>query len=375
MTLEELSKIYIKELTQIVSLIKLGENICLTSLPGGGKTMLVNMILDENIRNKFLKDNSLKYKFVNLNAYKDQSELENIFAEAIKNPLESPITKDILKYEFTYLIIEDFNAKAPYTKLVGKLRDVFGRKISFIVTTLPSTNIDIQNIKDFYFLFNNIVKIAYLSETNIETYIEYVGNHFEIKFSKEDAAHIKTFAGGCPKIIKAIARGISKNQTLQNTFTSQELNLLLKVLWNEFSIEDKSAIKKSLLVKKIDTLLLEKLAQLKENNLYINNQLPQWLSLVITQDSLQISNSKEILINNIDVSKNFSKTEKAIIEKLANNKFITREEINILSNKELTDWSIDQKISRVRAKLVEMGFKKDIIKTVKGKGYKLSLHQ
>lgn len=374
MTLTELSKIYKTELQKITSLIKLGENICITSLPGGGKTMIVNMLTDTEIQKQVFKDDTAKkYKLISLNAYKEDSEIESVLKEAINNPSESFITKEILRYDFIYIILEDFNNKSSYTKYIGRLRDAFGRKISFIVTTLPSTNIEINNIKDFYFLFNNIVNIPYLNPENILTYIDYISHFFKISLSKEEIDSIIKFAGGCPKVIKAIARGLSLGKNIKETLNSLELNLLLKVLWNEFSIEDKSAIKKSLLVKKIDTLLLEKLAHLKENNLYINNQLPQWISSIISQDSFQVSNNKEILINNIDVSKNFSKTEKAILETLANYKFITREEVNILSNKELTDWSIDQKISRIRSKLVKMGFKKEIIKTVKGKGYKLSL--
>lgn len=87
-----------------------------------------------------------------------------------------------------------------------------------------------------------------------------------------------------------------------------------------------------------------------------------------------------IELNNIPVDRLFSRKEQRVLKCLSarQNQIVTREELgksiwpaNTLAH--YSDWAIDQIIARVRKRLSELNVPPDALKTVRGKGYMLTL--
>lgn len=103
----------------------------------------------------------------------------------------------------------------------------------------------------------------------------------------------------------------------------------------------------------------------------------QALNSIETYNELSLK-SMEVVEDIVDL-KHLSKSEKAILKAMSHSEgLFTKDELaNVIwGNKSLDKfsyWALDQRMSRLRAKLLKAGYRPDILTTVKGKGYILNV--
>jgi DNA-binding response OmpR family regulator len=81
-------------------------------------------------------------------------------------------------------------------------------------------------------------------------------------------------------------------------------------------------------------------------------------------------------LNNLDITSNFSKKERHILQKFLTNKnkILSREEVasaywGDAAHEEYSDWAIDQLISRLRKKMNRAGLFQQRFRQPEGRGY------
>ena len=87
-----------------------------------------------------------------------------------------------------------------------------------------------------------------------------------------------------------------------------------------------------------------------------------------------------VYLNNVPVEKFFSRKEHRVMKLLVEHEgeVMSRNDIAsalwpVDTEKEYSDWAIDQIIARVRKRLVHLHISPEILKVIRGKGYLLSL--
>lgn len=93
------------------------------------------------------------------------------------------------------------------------------------------------------------------------------------------------------------------------------------------------------------------------------------------EKQLIVDVKKRILCNGVVVSDIFSQKEAIVLEKLLEqgNRLVSRETVatGVWNGDDYTDWALDRLISRLRKKLLKLGYQKDFLITIPGKGFQL----
>jgi DNA-binding winged helix-turn-helix (wHTH) protein len=193
-------------------------------------------------------------------------------------------------------------------------------------------------------------------------------------------------------LIKQVVRHYSKTLDKNNLFNDNDLNFKLEIIYSEFLNEEKIVLEK--IVKKdfnftdldkysINYFLKTGLLKEKNKKYLINSSLlkKKIEEKFVKNYLIKLNKNNQILINGVIVDSFFSLKEKRLLKYLINNqeKIISRQKIGeifwgITNNENFSDWALDQAIRRLRLKLLKLGLGKNLIKTIKNQGFKLSVN-
>lgn len=357
-------------------LIKARECITYLGLPKSGKHKLLKKVIQE----LKLEEKTI---FLNLDAFSEYDSnpalIENLSEEIDRNykagkelfvfnkmPLDSEITTDL------------------YTAIAKSRQKMFILP-SFIFILRSSPYLYKEAFSHCTIAYNNIVYEQVLDSKKTLSVINDLTTRFNVEFPNENIIkQIKKLSGGIPALIKELLRCYinEKDLDLKNKELKMNLyNLTLQIL-DEIpnrEIEILNLIKD----KKNHSKLEQEITHLQKVGL-INEKLELASELIKNQMinysrnfPLSILNEK-IYINGRNVTTEFSTREIKLLNYLKSNKILSRQTISsIISNEDntsdISEYAIDQAISRLRKHLKNLGVNPKLIKTLKRIGFKLEL--
>lgn len=243
-----------------------------------------------------------------------------------------------------------------------------------------------RKIDSYPVLLQNIITTPPYEPSDIDNFIRYKEEVFGITLPAAIIDRIKHNCGKRLGLITQCMRYYSLTRDEKNIFDHDELNLKVKLIWDELENSEKKLLMK--IVKReydftpeekdiIDHFLKIRWLEKSKKNMFkltitllthlIEKKLAKKASIALNPD-------RKITINDVVVDDFFSRRERKLIRNLLKekNKTISREYVgNTLWDDEgaYTDWALDQAIRRLRNKFFKLGISKDIIKTRKNSGF------
>lgn len=242
-----------------------------------------------------------------------------------------------------------------------------------------------RKIDSYPVLLQNIITNAPYESSDIDTFIKHKEGSFGVTLPVEIVKKIKNLCGNRLGLITQAIRYYSLTRDERNMFDHEEINLKVKLIWDEFEVSEKILLEK--IIKKqydfstdekdiIDHFLKTKLVERSKKQIYritIPLLVRHIEKKLIKKAAVNLTMDKKIIINDVVVDEFFSRRERKLIRHLISekNKLLSRE---IVGNKlwedgSYTDWALDQAIRRLRNKFFKLGLSKEIISTKKNSGF------
>lgn len=212
---------------------------------------------------------------------------------------------------------------------------------------------------------------------DIFQFVSYLEDKWNLTLDQEIKEKIWEYCGGYLWLVKEVVRQITTHRdkslnTIELIFHSDALNWKKQQIWNNFS----NQIQRMMIAIVCDQEAGE-VELLHRYKLIQYGQLPYFLIEHIRSMQTEIVfRDAHFFLNNLDVTSNFSKKERHILQKFLTNKnkILSREEVasaywGDAAHEEYSDWAIDQLISRLRKKMSRAGSFSTTIQAVRGRGY------
>ena len=343
--------------------------------PGAGKTkILKDLLSNKKILKSYLEKLYGRVKFIEYSGI----ETENSSHQEILNSILSSLSNSKLDNsdQLNQIIsnCQQLIDQGYEVVLVGNELEILSEKeyektltsIARIVLANKTRIHSILNIKNknmfnkalerYSFLLsiaNKIETVPVLSEQLLSKYIKEKATYFEKKMSPSEAKRIENYTGGILLLTKELIRNYPEEG---------ELDLKLVGCCKHLS---KKALE--LLTGQIKTFGQEverTEAELKRMRIW-------GLGIFTDKINLLESNPRKTL------KRILTDKENTVITHLSRNKgrLLTKENVALKiwgkkDNIDYSDWAVDQFISRLRKKLAKAGIDPEVLKTVKGRGYK-----
>lgn len=374
-----------KDTEKIMQLISIGENVMTTWLPGAGRTRFGHSLGKKSVWETFIPDDELEKTIV---LYFDQSInivfLEEMILEELReidafdNARRALIRLVREGYRFIF-VIDNLQYDPVFFEFLIGLRSLSLKKANFLFLALQADAIKVRNQRDINvnFMFQNIINIPYKDQITLQKWLIHTAGQLRFDLSDKDLGKVLEFGGNSPTLLKAYLRYFKIHSDHEEVLNSFKIRQTVDSYWAEFSKEEQHIIKKIKLGHTVSSANLIVKYLIKHN--LISSQLEikgTWINFIISDSEdvkLELSGSK-ILWDGFDISNNFNEKEHVFITELLRNDFISRDIAGkiILEHNNYSDWAIDKFVSRLRKKLISIGFTNSVIKTLKGKGYKIA---
>lgn len=343
--------------------VKYGESQINVWVPSAGKTTVINDILSEKVKGKYL-------------VYYSCDQTENGTAKEIitniannlgisENNLSTPQLITYISNKFQQLIIRknkpivligikfEYLSDNEFSKLLDALAQIVvvnKRKIYSIVNCIdyPLIQKILSNKPSLYILANRVKYIPVISEKLLHEYIIQRSVDFDKKIPVEKIVEISRNTGGLLTLTKEIIRSYPNDG---------QIDIKFKSIWNQ----------------------LPKLYQEYLNSKRHDNEVKKQLSS-LGIINLGIFKQKEIIISSNPqkfVEDALSDKDKKIFKLFVNqkNKLVTKDQLAQViwgenSDEYYSDWTIDKTISRFRKRINKYGIDSQSLITIKGRGYK-----
>jgi hypothetical protein len=200
----------------------------------------------------------------------------------------------------------------------------------------------IRQNSEFLALSNTIEVMPVLSGKILEKYIETRAKEFGLLVSEKTKKYLIKTYGGILQLVKEYLRSAGRVNTLE---------VKLAAGWQALPGTYKDAIKQAKVLPDFKLFRVDKLQVFQVHRTVVCNNFEENLSKLLTVE------------------------EQILWKKLKANlgKVMLRHEVaGILrpsNTEDISEWAIDQAMSRFRKKLIEAGVDSDVLKTLKGKGY------
>lgn len=339
----------------VLGSLKYGENRICVWFPGSGKTTILNNIL----RSKSIINNELGNITKNL---------EIIFAsgkDSINGTAEEIIEKiGIIKHfedknklgkEIVVICdeIEMLNDSSLSKLLIYLWKIVNLNKARFHLILNVKNRYRIEKLiteKALFGIANQIKLIPILSDKLLKRFVEEKAVFFNSKISKGEIKKLIKETGGILLLTKEYLRNYNSNNLVE---------LKLRAIWSRlpdiyksFLLSERSSNKHNLATDDLTEMGVTKLSIFRNKlHLLVNNPEEEVLKYLTNSES-------EVLIY---FQKNKGKliTKELLAQAIWGNNYL----------EEYSDWSLDQKISRLRKKMFKYGIDPENLQTIKGKGY------
>lgn len=237
-------------------------------------------------------------------------------------------------------------------------------------------------------LFANIRRYQIYNEKEAELFTEYFFNKWEQKFDKKLIRQICAKIGGHTWLLKEAVRTVKLRnvKTLDSVLSADSIQFKVEQIYSSLLDSEKSVLHKILIKNKEELSQTEKhsknhltkIGLLKENT-FAMQILEDYISKTLPKVSVNIEGS-HIKINGVIVNSGFSRKQQKILRYLLQHKNspVTRDDLAkiiwpIDTLEYYTDWALDRIIARLRENIQRMGLTKNLIKTVRGVGYQISV--
>jgi len=235
------------------------------------------------------------------------------------------------------------------------------------------------------FLQNTFLHPLY-SNKDSEYFIHYLTRKWKLNIRREIMDQIIENCSGHFWLIKEAIRYIRDNSTndIEEIFWHEQMQIRYQSIWDQFLPSEKNVIngiiKANIPSSENEIHSLNFLLKTKWLNI---NKSQAWVSIPLLEQYIKKQIWKlvyehkngHLYLNGVVIESSFSPKEKQLLTFFIDNqnKEISRDQIsdNLSINEEepLSNWAIDQLISRLRKKLKLVGSSVDTIRTLKNKGY------
>ncbi len=379
-----------EQVEEIVSIIKKRENACILAFYGLSINRLLRSIENKTLLENYFSDKELK-KHIFL--YYDCSFGEDLFLEVLEASLSRYSDKqgvlkqiyDLVERDFNItLILNEYKFKykkiSDYSNLIG---EVDKQRTTLMTVMFPGEYYS-QNLIRFNrstVISHNLIHFPFLTEEESEKWLKIEARKLNIALNKNEINKIVKFSGGITTFIRNCLRRYQKYKNVDQVLKSDELANIVNIFWNIMEPKENMVLKK--IVQRADLSKVKNyINYFKAFNLIDkqNRVVGKWIDLIQVpkKDLKIILKGKSLYFNNINLNKELSEEELAVLKKLllSKDKFISKEEAISIKTKnytlEYTDWAVDKFVSRLKTKLSTFGLSDDFIKNVWGKGYSLS---
>ncbi len=232
-------------------------------------------------------------------------------------------------------------------------------------------------------IFGNVVHIPLYNKKDTLGFIEYFSRSLKISLEESEKEKVAELCGGYIWLLKQILRCLRDDPSLKirNSSSCPPVKLALEQLYDSFLDSEKNVLQNLIFGKKIEDSIerhskeyLEKMGLISDGQIRIS-MLEEYIRDRSPKMSVELKNSS-IYLNSVNVDSHFSQKErrafKALLDK--SNVIISRDELAkaiwpVNTEDFYSDWAVDRIVARLRDKIEELGFAKDVIKTYRNKGY------
>jgi len=364
------------------------ENATTLWLPGAGRTGLGYRLKNKIAFPKDYLEKAKNHLFIILDCALDTKILEehlNVELEeyAEQRGIMKKISLLINKGKKIVFVIDNFTFNNLETlKYILSLRQISMTDIKYIFLGLESLfNAKRQTSSDISIVFHNFIKVPYLDINDSFQWLDLCSGILQVPLNQEVKQKLYEYCGGIIGLLKNAVRAYKRYGDIEQALVSEELLSSSKNIWQQFSKEEQYVLKNLFISRKYQATSKE-FIYLKEHKLIAddNKVNGSWIKALIGIKDIVELRVKGGVISymGVDLDEILTPREKKVILTLSSQKSYSadRELLgksiwdNEYSSK-YSDWAIDQIFSRLRRKLIKIGMPGDIIKTLKGRGFKL----
>ncbi len=341
--------------------------------------------MDRPLRiSQLIQDYQSEYPLVKIDLAPGHSNDLNYFLPPVEQGLGGKLKKDtgicitnceLMIYENNFDVIEE----------IMKFQHTQSHYRFLLFFEVDITHPDIANRFSLNEVFNNVIYYPLYDYKDTLNFINYSLQEwgFEIPgFLKEK---IIQQCGGQFWLVRQSVRALRDDSEadLGQVFESDEIRLRLDQIYHFLLDSEKKVLQKLIKneviedrVEKHSFDFLNRMGLIRKDKITIpllENYIQEYLPKV----SL-IKSESHITLNNVNIEGNFSKKEKKVMRILLDhkNQLVDRDAIAKVLWEETegsySDWALDRFIARIRIKLKKLGVSREMIKTLRNKGYMLT---
>jgi DNA-binding winged helix-turn-helix (wHTH) protein len=384
------------QLDTLYSWVKNGDSSIVTGIPGIGKTKFM-YLFQEKLKN----EDNFKVVFADLNKLEKFNETDclDFLLREINYQLGTnlnsysdliTLTKSWDSDKKLIIIVDRFdkalqNLQAEFFDKLKWLTQHSHQKVVLVTAydKTPNSLTEQPKLKEFYSHFGTFTLVLRL--LNEEESIFLVNNEFYrrgLTPAKGISPLVISRTGGHSRLLKFFARyailHIVEDPRLEFASEDSSIQSMFKV------------IEESLNKKELETLLyatpntpehktLKKFGYLDAKGAIFSEAFEIYLDTKIAAQGFYLGRSNEIFFNNIQVDKDLTVQEYSLLkllvsknETICSKQDIVEEVWGKEAEKGVSDEAIDQLVLRLRQKMTNIGIDKDLIQTIRGRGYLLN---
>lgn len=237
-------------------------------------------------------------------------------------------------------------------------------------------------------ILQNIVYYPLYTKEDVRQFIYYLGCKWDFKIPEKITLAVIKECGGHFLLVKEAIRFLRAfpKAPLKKIFDHEEMMMRLEWICDGFSETEREVLKKISFGEtsfnsneKHSFSYLKKIGALNKKGSLTIPLLGKYLKKAEDKTSQVTLKNDEILLNNVPIKIFFSRQEYRVLKELLRNKgkLVTRDEIAkhiwpTDTDKNYSDWAIDQLMRRLRKKLAKLYISQKVLKTVRSQGYLLA---
>jgi DNA-binding winged helix-turn-helix (wHTH) protein len=233
-------------------------------------------------------------------------------------------------------------------------------------------------------LYENLFWYPLYSEPDVRGFVQYLRTKWNMTLPKKQEDKIVELCGGHFWLVKEAAREFLNNGKF--SIDNEALFFRTEALYQALQQSEQRVVEKIMTNKKQFTdeerhshAYFKKMNFLSKNNGVNIGLISQYVSTRPHIDQHVEVNDGRVFINNVTVDSLFTKKERRVFKALVEHKgeIVSRDTIaqsmwQSRTDQQYSDWAIDQIITRLRKKLIELSLSPQLIHSVRGKGYRFN---
>lgn len=332
--------------------------------------------LDTGIEELTDLENSLLFQSKRIIEFKDLTSLDSLISALRKKGQRLVITCILADFLFTP---KGRNYLSLFQKMVFQYAPDVVCLLSFETDVTHPNQVDL--VRYYNILFQHIAYYPLYSLTDSLIFINYLCQKWNLDLKEKVKLEIVKKCGGYFWLIKEALRQIRDSgswsvnsetfkyrlQTIAESFNESEYTTITRILTKSRGLDATQTHSRE---------YLTKIGMLNQKNELTSPLLNDEIIKLGSSKRKLILEKNEIFLNQVPVTKYFSRKELRVIKLFLSREgeTVTRDEIaNVIwpmeVDEKFSEWAIDQLINRLRKRLSELLIPKTVLRSVRGKGY------